>query len=143
MTSLHTGSPTPTPDLRHALQDAAERADRRLLEAARASERVHRQVDRALSPQALSDLGASARRWTGRSEALSDRLSGKAQQLAQQLTRQGMDLASLAGARAQASWNRYADATTGYVVQQPLRSLLLAAAAGATLAWLMARSRRD
>jgi len=141
MTSLHTGSPTP--DMRHVLHDAAERADRRLLEAARASERVHRQVDRALSPEALGDSGASARRRSGRGEPMADRLSGKAQQMAQQLARQGLDLASLASERAQASWNRYADATTGYVTQQPLRALMLAAAAGATLAWLMARSRRD
>ncbi len=78
------------------------------------------------------------RRWTGRAEPLVGQLSSRAQQLA----RQGMDLAANAGARAQESWARYADVTTGYVVRQPVRSVLVAAAVGAGLALLIAASSR-
>ncbi len=78
------------------------------------------------------------RRWTGRAEPLVGQLSSRAQQLA----RQGMDLAANAGARAQESWARYADVTTGYVVRQPVRSVLVAAAVGAGLALLITASSR-
>ena len=78
------------------------------------------------------------RGWTDRAAPLVGQLSSRAQHLA----RQGMDMAANAGARAQESWARYADATTGYVARQPVRSVLIAAVVGAGLALLIAASRR-
>lgn len=137
--TTHTSSHPTANSVRHSLSDAADRADRRLAEAAHASERAHRQVDRAL--QRAAGEGADAlheRRWQGRADPLVGRLSSRAQDLA----RQSMNLASNAGYRAQESWNRYADATTGYVARQPMRSVLIAAAIGAGLALLVASSRK-
>ena len=119
------------------LSDAADRADRRLAEAAHDAERAHRQVERALmrgtSPEALRE-----RRWAGRADPLVNRLSETARQLA----RQSMDMASTAGQSAKASLNRYADSTSGYIAQQPVRSVLIAAAVGAGVALLLAAGRK-
>ncbi len=91
------------------------------------------------SHPAASGLEALHERgWTDRVDPLVGQLSSRAQHLA----RQGMDLAANAGARAQESWARYADATTGYVARQPVRSVLMAAAVGAGLALLIAASSR-
>lgn len=120
-----------------SLSDAADRADRRLEQAAHHAERAHRQVERALtsgtSPDALRE-----RRWTGRTDPLVSRLSETARQLA----RHSMDMASNAGQSAKASLNRYADTTTGYIAQQPVRSVLIAAAVGAGVALLLAAGRK-
>ena len=73
-----------------------------------------------------------------------DKLANKAQQLAHQ----GMDAAVQVKDRAQESYIRYSDATSRYVTQQPVRSVLIAAAVGAVVALLLSpsrssRSRRD
>ncbi len=78
-----------------------------------------------------------------RSTNHADPLVGQFSSRAQQLARQGLDLAANAGAKAQESWARYADATSGYVARQPVRAVLMAAAVGAGLALLIAASRRD
>lgn len=133
MTTVSPSSTHPLP----SLSDAADRADRHLAQAAHQAERAHRQVERALmrgtSPDALDE-----RRWPGRTDPLVSRLSGTARQLA----RQSMDLASNAGQSAKASLNRYADTTTGYIAQQPMRSVLIAAAVGAGVALLLSASRK-
>lgn len=133
----HSTAPSTATGLRHSLGDAADRADRRLVEAAQEADRAHRQIERALQrgdgAQALRE-----RRWQGRIDPLVDRLSTSARQLA----RQSMDMASHAGSRAQESLHHYADATSGYISRQPMRSVLIAAAVGAAVAALLASSRR-
>lgn len=138
--TTHTHSSTATQSVRHSLTDAALRADRRLAQAAHASDRVHRQVERALQHggAALEGQAARERRWPGRVDPLVDRLSSKAQQLA----RHSLDLAADAGSKAQASWSNYAQATHAYVARQPLRSVLIAAAVGAGLTLLLAAGRK-
>ncbi|QDL36688.1 hypothetical protein [Rhodoferax sediminis] len=56
---------------------------------------------------------------------------------AQRFARRGMDAASDAGAKAQKTLARYADSTGEYVANQPMKSLLIAAAAGAAIATLL------
>ncbi len=120
-----------------SLSDVAERADRRLAKAAQAADRAHRQVEHALrSSQPAEAL--RERRWPGRVDPWMGRLSSSARDL----TRQGMDLASSAGLKAQQSLHRYADATTGYIAQQPVRAVLVAAAVGAGLALLLSATRK-
>lgn len=120
-----------------SLSHVADRADQRLAEAAHDAERAHRQVERALmrgtSPDTLRE-----RHWAGRTDPLVNRLSETARQLA----RQSMDLASNAGQSAKASLDRYADTTSDYIAQQPMRSVLIAAAVGAGLALLLVAGRK-
>lgn len=60
---------------------------------------------------------------------------------AQALARQSLEIAAEAKKKAQQSLSRYANATTQYVSQQPVRSVLIAAAVGAALALLVSASR--
>ena len=65
---------------------------------------------------------------------------------AQELANRGIHAASDATAKVQKQINHYADATGKYVAEQPVKSVLIAAAAGAALAaliGLLARSRTD
>lgn len=64
---------------------------------------------------------------------------------AQRFARRGLNAASDAGARAQKTLSRYADSTGEYVANQPMKSLLISAAAGAVVAalFLSARRRKD
>lgn len=66
-----------------------------------------------------------------------DMLASKAQQLA----RQSLDLAAEAKDRAQRSLTNASAATSRYVADQPLRSVLIAAAVGAGVALLIASAR--
>jgi ElaB/YqjD/DUF883 family membrane-anchored ribosome-binding protein len=70
-----------------------------------------------------------------------DMLTSKAQSLA----RQSLDMASEARHRAQQSLNQASVATSRYVAEQPMRSVLIAAAVGAAVALLIsaARNRND
>ena len=71
-------------------------------------------------------------------DPLVDRLSAKAQQLA----RQSFDMAAEAKDMAQKSLSRYSAVTSQYVSEQPVRSVLMAAAVGAAVALLVASSRQ-
>ena len=64
---------------------------------------------------------------------------------ARRAARQGMDAASDARDRTLETVDHYTDATGRYVADQPVRSVLIAAAAGAALAALLiaARNRSD
>ena len=70
-------------------------------------------------------------------DPLVDMLASKAQKLA----RQSMDMAADAKDKAQQSLSRYATVTTHYVAEQPLRSVLIAAAVGAGVALLVSSLR--
>ncbi len=60
-----------------------------------------------------------------------DPVVGKMTAQSQRLARQSLDLAAQASARAQRSLSRYADSTTRYVANEPVKSVLIAAAVGA------------
>ena len=74
----------------------------------------------------------------GEVDPLVDMLASKAQKLA----RQSLDIAAEAKEKAQQSLTRYASATSHYVSEQPVRSVLIAAAVGAVVAILVSSSRR-
>ena len=71
-------------------------------------------------------------------DPLVDRFSAKAQQLA----RQSFDMAAEAKDMAQKSLSRYSAVTSQYVSEQPVRSVLIAAAVGAAVALLVSSSRQ-
>ena len=61
---------------------------------------------------------------------------------ASQFATRGVDAASEAAALAQKQFSRYADVTGRYVSQQPVKSVLIAVAAGAVIAGLVVAARR-
>jgi ElaB/YqjD/DUF883 family membrane-anchored ribosome-binding protein len=78
------------------------------------------------------------REMRGNMEPMVDMLSSKAQKLG----RQSLDFAADAKDRTEQSIRRAADVTTKYVSEQPLRSVMIAAAAGAAIAMLISASRK-
>ncbi|MFC5521187.1 hypothetical protein [Polaromonas jejuensis] len=87
---------------------------------------------------AVDKAGNQVHELRGRVDPVVDMLTSKAQQLA----RHSLDLAAEAKDRAQQSLNRAAGVTTRYVSEQPVRSVLIAAAVGAAVALLVASSRQ-
>lgn len=87
----------------------------------------------------LDKAEGKVRELRGNVDPMIDMLATKAQKLA----RQSLDMAAEAKDRAQQSLNRAAGATTRYVSEQPLRSILMAAAVGATIALLVSVSRNS
>ena len=61
---------------------------------------------------------------------------------AKDLASRGVDTASEAAVAAQKQLSRYADVTGRYVSEQPVRSVLIAVAAGAAIAALVLAARR-
>ena len=72
-----------------------------------------------------------------RAGSVAEELSARAQELA----RKGIAAASGTSAQAQKAMHRYADTTTKYVAEQPVKSVLIAAAIGAALAALVIAAR--
>ena len=62
-----------------------------------------------------------------------------------ELAQSGLEATREAGARAKATASRYANACENYVTEQPMKSVAIAAAAGATLAalFILARNRNQ
>ena len=60
---------------------------------------------------------------------------------AQKMARQSLDMASEAKERAEKSLKHAADATTRYVAEQPMRSIIVAVTVGAAVALLISSSR--
>ena len=87
----------------------------------------------------LDKAESKVRELRGNVDPMIDMLATRAQKLA----RQSLDMAAEAKDRAQQSLNRAADATTRYVSEQPLRSVLIAAAVGAGIALLVSASRHN
>lgn len=75
----------------------------------------------------------------GEVDPLVDMLASRAQKLA----RQSLDIAAEAKEKAQQSLTRYASATSQYVSEQPVRSVLIAAAVGAVVAILVSSTRNS
>lgn len=92
---------------------------------------------REYANEALDKAEGKVRELRGNVDPMIDMLATKAQKLA----RQSMDMAAEAKDRAQQSLNRAAGATTRYVAEQPLRSVLIAAAIGAAVAILVSSTR--
>ncbi|MEO7160936.1 MAG: hypothetical protein ABIX00_10645 [Polaromonas sp.] len=87
--------------------------------------------------QVLDKAESKVRELRGSVDPMVDMLASKAQKMA----RQSLDLASEAKERTEKSLKQAADATTRYVSEQPMRSVLMAAAVGATVALLVSASR--
>ena len=87
---------------------------------------------------ALDKAENKVRELRGEVDPLVDMLASKAQKLA----RQSLDMAADAKDKAQQSLSRYASATTHYVAEQPMRSVLIAAAVGAAVGLLVTSSRQ-
>ena len=88
--------------------------------------------------QALDRAENKVRELRGNVDPMVEMLASKAQKMA----RQSLDMASEAKERAEKSLKHAADATTRYVSEQPMRSVLIAAAVGAAVALLVATSRQ-
>lgn len=87
---------------------------------------------------ALDKAESRVRELRGNVDPVVEMLASKAQKMA----RQSLDLASEAKERAEKSFKHAADATTRYVSEQPMRSVLIAAAVGAAVALLVSTSRQ-
>lgn len=87
--------------------------------------------------QALDKAEDKVRELRGTVDPLVDMLASRAQKLA----RQSLDMAAEAKDKAQQSLSRYAAVTTHYVSEQPVRSVLIAAAVGAAVALLVSTAR--
>lgn len=92
---------------------------------------------RDFANDALDKAEDKVRTLRGEIDPLVDLLASKAQKLA----RQSLDMATQAKDRAQQSMSRASDATTRYVAEQPLRSVMIAAAVGAAVALLVSAAR--
>ena len=75
----------------------------------------------------------------GSVDPLVDQITAKVQQLASR----GIDYAHDAKSRAQQQINRYSDVTGRYVAEQPVKSVLIAAATGAAIAALILIATRN
>jgi ElaB/YqjD/DUF883 family membrane-anchored ribosome-binding protein len=109
----------------------------------RVMQSAHQAVDvtRGFTNNALDQADEKMRKLRGRVEPAIEELASGAQRIA----RRGIDIASDTTARAQNSLNRCAAMTERYVTDQPVKAVLIAAAAGAVIAALVlsARKRRQ
>ena len=87
--------------------------------------------------EALDKAESKVRDLRGSVDPVVDMLTAKAQHLA----RQSLDIAAEAKERAQRSLTNATAATSRYVADQPLRSVLIAAAVGAGVALLISSAR--
>lgn len=92
---------------------------------------------REYANDALDKAETKVREFNSNIDPTVNMLASKAQKLAQQ----SFDMASEAKERAQHQLKRAAGATTQYVSEQPLRSVLIAAAVGASVALLISATR--
>ena len=86
---------------------------------------------------ALDKAESKVRELRGSVDPMVEMLASKAQKMA----RQSLDMASEAKDRAEKSLKHAADATTRYVSEQPMRSVLVAVTVGAAFALLISSSR--
>jgi ElaB/YqjD/DUF883 family membrane-anchored ribosome-binding protein len=92
---------------------------------------------RSYANEALDKAESKVRDLRGSVDPVVDMLTAKAQHLA----RQSLDIAAEAKERAQRSLTNATAATSRYVADQPLRSVLIAAAVGAGVALLISSAR--
>lgn len=119
----------------HSVTQAARTArDEALQATAQATE-----LTRSYAKEALDQAEGKIHELRGNVDPMVDKLADTAQKLA----RQSMDMAIEAKHKAEESMARYAGMTTKYVSEQPMRSVLIAAAVGATIALLVAAAARS
>ncbi|MDI1237956.1 MAG: hypothetical protein PSV26_10790 [Polaromonas sp.] len=116
------------PQAQDTLSGARQMSEQMLTGAERAMDST-----RSLANDTLDRAEDKVRHLRGSIDPLVDKLATQAQKLA----RQSLDMASEASHRAQRSMHRYADATTRYVSNEPVKSVLIAAAVGAAVALLV------
>ena len=110
---------------RHAADDLANTATRAV------------DSTREFANNAFDQADSKVREFSTSIDPTVNMLAAKAQKLAQQ----SYDMASEAKERAQQSLRRATSATTHYVSEQPLKSVLIAAAVGAGVALLISATR--
>lgn len=88
---------------------------------------------RGYANQVLDSAGDKMHTLQSKVEPALDRFSNKAQELAQR----GIDLAAQTKQQAKESLSEYSAATTRYVAEKPVQSILIAAAVGAAVALLV------
>ena len=94
---------------------------------------------RNFANSALDQADSKLREFSSNIDPTVNMLASKAQKLAQQ----SFDMASEAKERAQHSFRRATSATTHYVSEQPMKSVLIAAAVGAGVALLISATTRN
>ncbi len=94
-----------------------------------------------VAQSALSNASNKLENLQGSVKPAIERIASRGAEMAQS----GLDATREAGTRAKATASRYANACENYVTEQPMKSVAIAAAAGATLAALLilARSRSN
>ena len=97
------------------------------------------ELTRSYAKEALDQAEGKIRELRGNVDPMVDKLAETAQKLA----RQSMDMAAEAKHKAEESMARYAGITTKYVTEQPVRSILIAAAVGAAVALLVTAARNN
>jgi ElaB/YqjD/DUF883 family membrane-anchored ribosome-binding protein len=97
------------------------------------------ELTRSYAKEALDQAEGKIRELRGNVDPMVDKLADTAQKLA----RQSMDMATEAKHKAEESVARYAGMTTKYVSEQPMRSVLIAAAVGAAIALLVSAAARS
>ena len=115
-----------TPTISHASNELLQSADKAV------------DATRGYAIRALDKAEDKTRELQNDVNPLVAKLAAKAQKLG----RQSWDIAAEAKDKAQESLSRCANATTHYVAEQPMRSVLMAAAVGAAVALLVASSRQ-
>lgn len=95
---------------------------------------------RAYAQNAVDAAGQKVRNLRGDVEPAVEQIASRVQQAVQR----GLEAASRTGTRAQQRFGEAADVTTRYISDQPVRSVVLAAAAGAAItALIVLASRRS
>lgn len=92
---------------------------------------------RNLANDAINRADRKARDLRASIDPAIDHIANKAQELARRSSALALD----ARAKAQQRLSEYADVTTRYVAEQPVKSVLIAAAAGAVIAALLVSRR--
>jgi len=121
--------------------NATTKTPSQLAEEARQTAADAVETTRAYAQNAVNATGERVRDLRREMEPGVDQIAARVQQAVQR----GLDSASQTGVRAQRRLEQAADVTGRYISDQPVRSVLIAAAAGAALTALivMAARRRD
>ncbi|MEO6973703.1 MAG: hypothetical protein ABI135_09845 [Rhodoferax sp.] len=90
----------------------------------------------------VQSVGSHMLKSAGQAYGATRNLADTSLDQAQRFARRSLDAASDAGAKAQKTLSRYADNTGEYVANQPMKSMLISAAAGAVIAALFFSARR-
>lgn len=122
--------------------NATTKSPSQLADEARQTANEAADTTRAYAKNAVNAAGEKVKDLRDQVEPVMDQLASRVQQAVQR----GLDAASSTSAKAQRQLERAADVTGRYISDQPMRSVLAAAAAGAAITALIvlaSRSRDD